>query len=58
MVGQIINILCYFSQVGAVLLKSYCSSLYGYKLWNLFHAVISEVYIAWRKCLPSLVAAL
>ena len=47
MVGQINNVLCYFSQVGAMpklkLLKSYCSSLYDCELWNLFHAAISDV---------------
>ena len=54
MAGQINNVLCYFSQVGAVpklkLLKSYCSSLYGCKLWNLFHAAaVSDVCVACRK---------
>ena len=41
------------SQVGALpklkLLKSYCSSLYGCELWNLFNAANSDVCIAWRK---------
>ena len=53
MVGQNNNILCYFSQVGAVpklkVLKSYCSSLYGCELWNLFHAAISDACISWSK---------
>ena len=53
MVGQINSVLCYFSQVGAVpklkLLKSYCSSLDGCELCNLFHAAISDVYLSWRK---------
>ena len=44
MVGQINNVLHYFSQVGAVpkvkLHKSYCSSFYGCELWNIFHAAI------------------
>ena len=50
MVGQINNVLYYFSQIDAVpqlkLLKSYCSSLYGCELWNLCHAAISDVCIA------------
>ena len=53
MVGKIDDVLCYFSQVGAVpklkLLKSYCGSRYGCELWNLFHAAISDVCIAWHK---------
>ena len=53
MVGQFNNVLCYFSQVGTEpklkLLKSYCSSLYGCELWNLFQAAISDVFIAWHK---------
>ena len=53
MVSQINDVLCYFSQVGDVpklkLLKSYCSNHYGCELWNLFHAAISDVCIAWRK---------
>ena len=53
MVDQINNVLCYFSQVGAVpklkLLKSYCSSLYGCELWNLSRAAISHACTARRK---------
>ena len=48
-VGHINDVLCQFSLVGAVpklnFLKSYCNSLYGWELWNLFHAAISDVYI-------------
>ena len=53
MVRQINNALCYFSQVGAVpkleLLKSFCSSVYGCELWDIFHDAIADIYTAWRK---------
>ena len=43
------------SHVGALpklkLIKSYCSSLYGCELWNLFYSAISDVRIAWSKVL-------
>ena len=45
--GQINNVLYYFNQVDAVpklkILKSYCGSLYGCELWNLFFVAISDI---------------
>ena len=47
MVGEIYNVLCYFSQVVDVpklkLLKPYCSRVNDCELWNLFHAASSDV---------------
>jgi len=32
-----------------VLIKLYCSDLYGSVLWDLSHSCIEDVCIAWRK---------
>ena len=51
--GQINNVISYFRNVNSFvkirLLKSYCSSLYGCELWNLYDGSIDKVCVAWRK---------
>jgi len=51
--GKVNNVLCYFSKcdplVKSMLLRSYCSDLYGCVLWDLSHPCIDNVCIAWRK---------
>ena len=51
--GQINNVICYFSHRKSVvkqsLMKAYCSSLYGYELWNLSHPGVQNVCTAWKR---------
>ena len=51
--GQINDVLCYFGGLGPVtklrLLKAYCSSYYGYELWDLFCKAVDDFCIMWRK---------
>jgi len=55
MIGQINNVLCYFGKlptwVKSKLLYTYCSSLYGCELWDLWDGTITNVCVAWRKAL-------
>ena len=36
------------------LFKSFCSSLYGFLLWDISAKSINKFYISWRKCLRQL----
>ena len=36
------------------LFKSFCSSLYGFLLWDMSAKSINKFYISWRKCLQQL----
>ena len=36
------------------LFKSFCSSLYGFLLWDMSAKSINKFYITWRKCLRQL----
>jgi hypothetical protein len=53
MIGQINNVLCYFSKLDSVtkvrLLKTYCSSFYGCELWDLWNDGIEVFARAWRN---------
>ena len=55
LVKQINEMLCYFRNLGALtklnLLYSFCSSLYGAELWDLFHCDFKCIGVAWRKAL-------
>ena len=55
--GQINDVLCYFSGLGPVtklrLLKAYCSSYYGCKLWDLSCKAV-DFCVMWRKGLKRL----
>jgi len=53
MIGQINNVLCYFSKLDPVtkvrLLKAYCSNFYGCELWDLWDNKIGDFSKAWRN---------
>lgn len=53
MIGQINNVLCYFSSINSLhrsqLLYAYCSSYYGCELWDLSHSSLLTFCSAWRK---------
>ena len=52
-IGQVNNVLCYFSKLGSSvkyrLFKSYCTSYYGSELWSLQHSDLNLLDITWRK---------
>jgi len=52
-IGQTDNVLCYFgklvSEVTCSLFKSYCSSMYGSKLWHVGDKCVNRFCTAWRK---------
>jgi len=51
--GKINSVLCYFCERDALiklkLLQSYCSDFYGSVLWDLSHASVEDICIAWRR---------
>jgi hypothetical protein len=53
LVGQINNVLCYFSNLETVtkvkLLKAYCSSFYGCELWDFWEGGVENFCKAWRQ---------
>ena len=54
-IGQINNVLCFFSKVDTSvkveLFTAYCSSLYRCELWALGYGDIESICVAWRKAL-------
>ena len=52
-IGQVNNVACYFDKltwrVRLKLHQSYCSSLFGCKLWSLNNCVTERFCVAWRK---------
>ncbi len=54
-VGQVNNVLCFFSKLKSCIIyrlfQSYCMSMYGCELWVLSNKHISELCVAWRKSL-------
>src|SRR5258706_12271053 len=54
-IGQVNGFLGFFNKldffVKIKLFKSFCSSMYGAKLWPLNNGAIDEVCTAWRKAL-------
>ena len=53
LIGQVNNLLCFFSELDALvknkLYKAFCTSFYGSVLWNLGSSLIERVNIAWGK---------
>ena len=53
MVGQINNVICYFSNLVSLiklkLVVAYCISHYGCEIWNLWSTSIEDYCVAWRK---------
>ena len=52
-IGQVNSVLCFFgklsSEVKIRLFRSYCTSFYGCKLWNLSCAQLADLCAKWRK---------
>ena len=53
MVGQINNFLCTFSKLDSLvknqLYKTYCTSFYGFELWDLNNLNLEQFCVEWRK---------
>ena len=53
--GKTNNVICWFSVLDCTtksqLLKTFCSSLYGCELWNLFNSDVQSVCKAYRQAL-------
>jgi hypothetical protein len=53
LIGQMNKIICIFRNVNCFtktkLVKSYCTSFYGAKIWDLSHSDVESLCITWRK---------